>query len=630
MDRERLDDWCENGILALVLGILVFGPLALGAVFAWQLAVIQGMTAGVMALWGVRLWAGRQPKFLWPPICWAVLAFAGYAVVRYLQADIEYVARRELIQILIYVFLFLAIVNNLHRQEASQIIGLTVVFLGMAIAVYACWQFATKSDRVWNLPTPYAGRGFGTFFHPNSLATYLELLVPLALSYVVIGRWPPTMKILLAYAAVVMLAGIGVTMSRGGWLATGAALAVFCAVIVAQRDYRVPGLVLAAVLVTAGVVAGAKAQIVMARLQETFPGKRADDVRLATWRAGEEMWRDNFWRGVGPDHFSYRFRQYRPALLQMQPERVYNEYLNVLTDWGVAGAVLVGSVWALLWWGVFKAWRSVRGARDALVRKKSNRLALLTGAAAGLLAILLHSCVDFHLHIPAIAILVVTLMALLSGQLRFATERYWFRAGLAARCLATVALTAGCGCLVYTGWRATREASRLGQAARAREFSDARLALLEEAQAIEPMNFETTYAIGEWYRDHSFMNMGGDPDALAKEAMKWYRLGMKLDPYDGYNWLRQGMCLDWIDPDNGVAGEKPAWYYYNRADELDPNGYFTSANIGWHYVQTGDNAAARSWFLRSMRLEDEPNDIAKNYLPIAERRLEESAEKYKP
>ena len=74
-------------------------------------------------------------------------------------------------------------------------------------------------------------------------------------------------------------------------------------------------------------------------------------------------------------------------------------------------------------------------------------------AAAGLLAILLHSLLDFNLHIPAIAILVVTLMAVLSSQLRFATERYWFSVRTPLKCLATVVLVAG-GCGVGWHWNA--------------------------------------------------------------------------------------------------------------------------------------------------------------------------------
>src|SRR5258706_7973124 len=108
MERERLDRWCEWGILGLVLGILVFGPLATGAVRPLDFLIIQGLTLGVLALWVARLWINPRPRLLWPPICWAVLAFAAYAVARYRFADLEIVARQEMIRVLIYTFLFFA------------------------------------------------------------------------------------------------------------------------------------------------------------------------------------------------------------------------------------------------------------------------------------------------------------------------------------------------------------------------------------------------------------------------------------------------------------------------------------------------------------------------------------------
>src|SRR5258708_1280947 len=109
-------------ILALVLGILVFAPLSLGGNGPWEFLVIQAATMAVLALWVARLWIGKRSQILWPPICWAVAAFMGYAIVRYLQADIEYVARKEMIRVLVYGFLFLAILNNLPRQESMQVI----------------------------------------------------------------------------------------------------------------------------------------------------------------------------------------------------------------------------------------------------------------------------------------------------------------------------------------------------------------------------------------------------------------------------------------------------------------------------------------------------------------------------
>ena len=131
MNREALDRWCERGILALVLAILVLGPLSAGAVRTLPFLIIQALTLGAMLLWGARFWLNPRPQLLWPPICWAVVAFTGYAIARYLQADIEYVARQELIRILVYAFLFFAILNNLHRQESTQIISCTLVFLAI-------------------------------------------------------------------------------------------------------------------------------------------------------------------------------------------------------------------------------------------------------------------------------------------------------------------------------------------------------------------------------------------------------------------------------------------------------------------------------------------------------------------
>jgi tetratricopeptide (TPR) repeat protein len=92
---------------------------------------------------------------------------------------------------------------------------------------------------------------------------------------------------------------------------------------------------------------------------------------------------------------------------------------------------------------------------------------------------------------------------------------------------------------------------------------------------------------------------------------------MKLDPHNGYNYLRYGMCLDWLEK-NDEAGP-----YFNRADALDPNGYYTAENIGWHYIQARNYAAARPWLERSLRLG--MNDLARFYLNTVERKLVENA-----
>ena len=60
MNSETMDRFFEAGILALVLAILVFAPLAMGAVGAWEFLVVQALVIVVMLLWALFVWPRRD------------------------------------------------------------------------------------------------------------------------------------------------------------------------------------------------------------------------------------------------------------------------------------------------------------------------------------------------------------------------------------------------------------------------------------------------------------------------------------------------------------------------------------------------------------------------------------------
>jgi O-antigen ligase len=477
MDREQLDHWCERAILGLVLAILVYSPLAFGCVphhvpgllgaVLQGFPVVQWLAVAALAVWLARFWINPQHRLLWPPVSWAVLAFMGYAVARYLTADIEYVARQELVRVLVYGFLFFLIVNNLHRQETTQIIGLTVVFLGMAMALYAIFQFLNNSEHVWQTAKhlTYRKRGSGPFMNPNHLAGYLEMVLPLALAYTLTGRFRPLAKVFLGYASLMIFVGLMATVSRGGWIAAAISLSVFFTWLVRQRDFRVQALILGGALVAVCAVFFLKVQLAPKRGEAMTLNSSADDVRFLLWRPAWAMWCDHPWFGVGPAHFGPRFPQYRPVVnqpgtdlyLQHDPGYAHNDYLNLLVDWGLLGAVIVLAAWALFYSDVFRSWKYVQRSQNDLIAKRSNRASVVMGGSLGLLAILVHSFVDFNMHIPANAILAVTLMALVSGHFRFATERNWHTVRLPVRIPANLVLIAGLIFLGRSAWTATVE-----------------------------------------------------------------------------------------------------------------------------------------------------------------------------
>ncbi|HVV70783.1 MAG TPA: hypothetical protein VHI52_04670, partial [Verrucomicrobiae bacterium] len=300
---------------------------------------------------------------------------------------------------------------------------------------------------------------------------------------------------------------------------------------------------------------------------------------------------------------------------------------NTLTDWGIVGAALVASAWVLLAVGIASTWRSVRlTSGDLGGRSGSNKFAFVLGASLGLVAILIHSLVDFNMQIPANAILVVTLMAMLSGHLRFATERWWSRPGVVMRLGLSALFIAAVAYLVPQAWRQSAEFVWLDRAQKTATFSPAQVASLKHAFSIEPMNGDTAYKIGEAYRHQS--QEGGEFYAgqdgvnyhqLAEQAMEWFQRGIKLNPWDSRNYSGYGWCLDWLERKGDSAA------YFSKAEELDPNNYYNLNNVGLHYVQLGDFAAAKPWFERSLRLEALDNPVARNYLAIANNRLLEAA-----
>ena len=295
------------------------------------------------------------------------------------------------------------------------------------------------------------------------------MLLPLGLAYTLTSRLKPVAKVFLGYASLVILAGIAVTISRGTYASTALALLLFFGVLLFHRTYRLPSLVLLVVLVGAGLTTCPRASRFRRASNRCLrdgesPGGLA---RIMLWQAALRVWQQNVWWGVGPAHYDYRFRQFRPAREQLRPGWAHNDYLNALAEWGVVGTGLVASAWVSAGLGVLKTWPCVRGKpKDLGGARNSNKFAFVLGASLGLAAILAHSVVDFNMHIPANAILAIALMALLSSHLRFATERYWVTLNRWGKAVASVVVLAGVAYLGRQGWRRSVEYVWLQRAAR--------------------------------------------------------------------------------------------------------------------------------------------------------------------
>ena len=169
--------------------------------------------------------------------------------------------------------------------------------------------------------------------------------------------------------------------------------------------------------------------------------------------------------------------------------------------------------------------------------------------------------------------------------------------------------------LIGSSVRGSREWWYLHSAADTRESPQTQFDALIKASAIEPANANTAYRLGEFLRAQSFE---GEPgyELLAQRAMEWFHRAINANPHDAYSYLRYGMCLDWL------GRHQESVTYFRSAVELDPNGYFTSAVLGWHYYVIGEYGLAKMALEKSLKLRAGPlNPIAANYHDLVLKKL---------
>src|SRR5262249_34838322 len=107
--------------------------------------------------------------------------------------------------------------------------------------------------------------------------------------------------------------------------------------------------------------------------------------------------------GIGVDNFQNRFRQYQTFHPDVLFDHAHNDYLETAAEWGLPAAL---AFWSFI---VFAMVRAVR--LFVLVHSPEQR-GILLACIGAILAILIHSLMDFNLQIPSNATLFLTFVGI--------------------------------------------------------------------------------------------------------------------------------------------------------------------------------------------------------------------------
>jgi hypothetical protein len=167
-----MNQFCNRAILLLVLLAVGYSTLAFGGVRLIDQAVVMGLIVVGLGLLVFKSVVSKEPVLRTGPAGWVLLAFLAYAAVRHSFAEIEYVSRRELIEIVLAASVFFLVsISITGSREARWLVG-GVLILAAVVSMYGVYQAVAKSDLVWTSvrPAQYAGRGSGTLYANSDCA----------------------------------------------------------------------------------------------------------------------------------------------------------------------------------------------------------------------------------------------------------------------------------------------------------------------------------------------------------------------------------------------------------------------------------------------------------------------------
>ncbi|HWP46783.1 MAG TPA: tetratricopeptide repeat protein [Candidatus Limnocylindrales bacterium] len=403
------------------LFLVFFTPLAFGSIDLWATTVMR-LTVGFITLaWILQIYleSKEEPFYLFvrsrTPLNTPLLLGFILVILNTCFSIYPYVTREWLYQFLTYCLFYQVLVYHLRTQR--QLVGLVsiLVIAGSLEAFFGLIRYFQGFTHLLGREVPQ-GMMAGTFISPTHFAVYLELIIPLAIGLTFLTRqWEK--KLLLGLLVAIMGTALALSLSRGGIISLLLSL-IFLSICLAIRrtDQKPVWILLALFLAILTYLSWIGIMPVIERIEKTWLGGQWDEstlIRLTFWQNSLELLKEAPLLGTGLGTFQYVFLKYAPYLGEsLRAFHAESIYIELLVDTGLLGLIV-------FLWGIQRVFQS---ALTAYFSPEERSLKLLTlTALTSVLAFLFHGIVDFNLRVPANALLLTTILAILMVSLRFTT-----------------------------------------------------------------------------------------------------------------------------------------------------------------------------------------------------------------
>jgi O-antigen ligase len=396
-----------------IFGLLLFGPLAFGAVEPWSIFLMEVASAALFLLWVGKQVVGGQMKIRWNPLFLPMGVFALLIISQLVFRMSAYPHDTVSLALLYCCYGLLCFLAGQTLLRGSQARSLALIFClyGAALASFSLIQGISSNGKLYWIRQPRMGGWiYGPYVNHNHYAGLIEMLVPVPLVLALTRLASTKTRAAAAAAGAVMVGTVFLSGSRGGMLAIVAELLILAVLTIKQkRGLRTAigiGVFLTIVVALLVWVGGAELSQRIASVGLSH-SEISTDTRIAINRDGLRMFLKKPVLGWGLGTFPVVYPQFRTFYTNFFVNQAHNDYLQLLVEMGLLG------FGTMLWFLLTLYARAVK--------KMGNWTGEISGAATlacvlGLTGILVHSAFDFNLQIPANAALFYVLCTIAASE----------------------------------------------------------------------------------------------------------------------------------------------------------------------------------------------------------------------
>ncbi len=459
--RDGPTDGYDRIMECLLVVALLFMPLAFGVVEAWSEEIVLLLTVALGTCFLLKLTLRPHLPFVWT---WAYVPLVIFLAVLVAQliplpaAGVRFISpntaeikaslaadlttgggppsvmtlsfypcatRHDLRLGLAAVASFIVVLNVYRRSSQIRRLLGAVTAIGGCMAVLALLQNVAGNDKIyWLVASPHGTAHSGPFINHNHYAQFMNLSLGATLAFILVkvaqafrgqkvtpalvADYFSSREARLVWAAAVVavleIASIFLSLSRGGMISTMLASAFMTLVLAWRKAARGSGWIMACVALGAfACVLYVGFDAVVDRLGTLGDLRHAQGGRWQVVRDVAVAWAQFPVLGTGAGSHEVVYPMFDHTMSPNLATHAENEYAQAAEEIGIVGLLALLAFGSVVWYSF---------ARAVRISRRSIHAAAY-GLGFGLFAILIHSMGDFGQHLPANMFLSVIFCALL-------------------------------------------------------------------------------------------------------------------------------------------------------------------------------------------------------------------------